>query len=133
MSGVKLFADDTFLFSIFNCSIASASVSNSYLLKIKHFNGRYRLIQTVINKRKELYFQKDQFIVHPPYLPLYSNNVIVKLKYTQKHLCLQVDSELSFSEYTNNKISKVTIAIKLLRTLRTIFPRRSLLTIKNHS
>ena len=66
MSGVKLFADDTFLFSIFNCSIASASVPNSYLLKTKHFNGRYRLIQTEINKRKELYFQKDQLIVHPP-------------------------------------------------------------------
>ena len=60
LSGVKLVADDTFLFSIFNCSIASDSVPNSYLLKIKHFNGRYRLIQTEINKRKELYFQKDQ-------------------------------------------------------------------------
>ena len=48
---------------------------------------------------------------------------------TQKHLGVQLDSKLSCSELTNNKISKVPKARGLLRKLLPILPCRSLLTI----
>ena len=44
-------------------------------------------------------------------------------------LGLQLDSKLPFTEHTNNKISKATKAVGLLRKLQPILPRRSLLII----
>ena len=52
---------------------------------------RVKLAQEVI------FLRKTNKIVHPP---LYFNNATVKLTYTQKHLDLQLDSKLSFSEHT---------------------------------
>ena len=46
-----------------------------------------------------------------------SNNATVEFRHTQKHLCLQLDSKLSFSEHVNFKISKVTKGIGPLRKL----------------
>ena len=70
--------------------------------------------------------RKTNKIVH---LPIYFNSVIFKLTHTQKHVGLQLDSKLSFIEHTNNKTSKATKALGLLRKLQPILPCTSLLTI----
>ena len=69
-----------------------------------------------------IFSRKTSKIVHPP---LYFNNATVTLKHTQKLFGLQLDSKLSFSEHNNNKISKATKGIRLLRKLQLILPRRS--------
>ena len=53
----------------------------------------------------------------------------MKRKHLQKHLGLQLDNKLSFSEHTNNKIKKAAKAVGLLRKLQPILPRMSLLMI----
>ena len=61
------------------------------------------------------FLRKNNKIIHPP---LYFDHVNVKLVYTQKNLGLQLNSKLSFNERTNNKISKATKDIGLLRKLQ---------------
>ena len=63
---------------------------------------------------------KTNKIIHPP---LYFNNATVKLTHTQKHRGLQLDRKLSFSEHTNNKISRARKGIGLLRKLQPALPR----------
>ena len=73
-----------------------------------------------------IFSRKTNKITHSPF---YLNNSTVKLTHTQKRLGLQLDGKLSFSEYTNNKISKSAKGLGLLRKLQPILPRRSLLII----
>ena len=56
-SEVKLFADDTSLFSIDNCVKASASTLNSDVLKIQdwHTNGKCHSIQIKLSKNENLF------------------------------------------------------------------------------
>ena len=53
----------------------------------------------------------------------------MKHTHTQKYLSLQLDSKLSFNEYTNNEINKATKGKGLLRNMQPIVLHRSLLTI----
>ena len=129
MSDVKRFTDDTSLFSIVNCSKASTSILNIDLLKIQDwvYQRKMPFNPYQAKQAQEVIFSKTtNKAVHPP---LYVNNDIVKLTHTQKHLGLQLDSKLSFSEHTNNKISKATKAIGILCKLQPGLPRRSLLTV----
>ena len=83
MSNVKLSANDTSLFSIVNCSKASASILNSDLLKIKDWTYQWK---TPFNpnqakqSQEAMFSRKTNKIVHPP---LYFNNVTVNLTYTE--------------------------------------------------
>ena len=49
------------------------------------------------------------------YETLYFSNANVKLTHAQKHFDLPLDNKLSFNVHTNNKISKATKGIGLLR------------------
>ena len=62
-----------------------------------------------------------------------SNNATVEFRHTQKHLCLQLDSKLSFSKHINFKISKVTKGIGPLRKLWPILTCKSLAIIYKSS
>ena len=70
-----------------------------------------------ISVKDDLGYILEKGYVHPP---LYFNNATVKLTDAQKHLGLQLDSKLLFNKHTNNKISKATKAIGLLRKLQSI-------------
>ena len=81
------------------------------------------MTRIVDEKAQEVIFwRKANKIVHPP---LYFNNATVKFFPTQKLCGLQTDIRLSLKEHTNNKISKSTKGIVLLRKLQRILPRRS--------
>ena len=128
-SEVKLFADDTSLFSIVNCVNISVSTLNTGLLKIQDWAYQWKMsfnpdrtkqVQEIIFSRKK------NAITHPP---LFFNNSEIKLSSNQKHLGLTLDSKLSFNEHINNKIHQAKKGVGLLRKLQTILPRNSLLTI----
>ena len=53
----------------------------------------------------------------------------LNLRIQKSAIGLQLDSKLSFNEHTNNKVSKSTKSIELLRKLQPILPKRSLLII----
>ena len=105
---------------------ASASVVNRDLLKIQEWAYQWKMPfnpDRAKQAHKVIFFRKTNKIVHPP---LYFNNATFKLTDTQKHLGLQLDSKLSFSKYSNNKISKVIKGTGFLHMLQPILPRRSL-------
>ena len=56
-------------------------------------------------------------------------NSLIGQDRTQKHLALTLAHKLTFQYHLNEKIKKIVKGIGLLRTLQSIFPRTSLLTI----
>ena len=69
------------------------------------------------------------FLIYSSTHPLFSNKFEVKLASAQKHLELNLDSKLPFSERIADKINKAMKSNGLLHKLQFILPRSSLLTI----
>ena len=61
--------------------------------------------------------------------PLVFNNNNVSQTFSQKHLGIILDFKLTFEEHLNNVLAKVNKAVGLLRKLRNILPRTTLVTI----
>ena len=70
----------------------------------------------------EIYFAQ-----RPPPI-IFNNNNVLTSRY-QKHLCLVLDSKLSFNEHVNQKINKCNRIIGLMIKLSLILSRNQLLTI----
>ena len=128
-SEVKLFADDTSLFSIVNCVNTSASTLNSDLIKLQDWAYQWK---TSFNpdrtkQAQEIFFsRKKNATTHSA---LFFNNSEIKLSSNQKHLGLTLDSKLSFNEHINDQINQANKGVGLLRKPKRILPRNSLLTI----
>ena len=128
-SKVKLFADDTSLFSIVNYVNISALALNGDLLKIQDwvYHCKISFNSDRTKQAQEIIFsRKKNATTHPP---LFFNNSEIKLSSNQKHLELTLDSKLSFNEHINNKIHQANKGIGLLRKLQAILPHNNLLTI----
>ena len=128
-SEVKLFADDTSLLSIVNCVNTSALTLNSDLLKIQEWAYQWKMSfnpDRTKQAQEVIFSRKKNATTHPP---LFLNNSEIKLSTNQMHLGLTLDSKLSFNENINDKINRANKGVGLLRTLQTILPRNSLLTI----
>ena len=119
-SEVKLFADDTSLFSIVNCVNTSASTLNSDLLKIQDWASQWKMpfnLDGTKQAQEIIFSRKKNATTHPP---LFFNNSEIKLSSNQKHLGLTLDSKLSFNEHINDKIHQANKGVGLLRKLQTI-------------
>ena len=69
---------------------------------------------------------KSKRSTHPPFV---SSNNDVSQTFSQKHLGVILDFKLTFEEHLNNVLAKVNKAVGLLRKLRNILPRTTLITI----
>ena len=129
-TNIKLFADDTSLFSVVNNASVSASRLNNDLVKIRDwaFNWKMSFNPDPTKQGKEVIFSKKKKILgtHPS---LFFNNSLIEQDTTQKHLGLTLDHKLTFQYHVNEKIKKAMKGIGLLRKLQSILPRTSLLTI----
>ena len=97
---VKLFADDTSLYSIVYNMNTSTTNLNKDLNKIKSW-----AIQWKMN------FNPD------PDLCRFNHNSVKQVP-SQKHLGMYLDAKLNFQEHLNNVLSKVNKTIGLLRKLQ---------------
>ena len=128
-SEVKLFADDTSLFSIVNCVNTSASTLNSDLLKIQDWASQWKMpfnLDGTKQAQEIIFSRKKNATTHPP---LFFNNSEIKLSSNQKHLGLTIESKLSFNVHINDKIHQASKGVGLLRKLQIILRQNSLLTI----
>ena len=128
-SEVKLFADDTSLFSIVNCVNTSASTLNSDLLKIQDWAYQWKMSfnpDRTKQAQEIIFSRKKNATTHPP---LFFNNSEIKLSSNQKHLGLTLDSKLSFNEHTNDKIHQVNKGVGLFRRQQIFLTCTSLLAI----
>ena len=126
MSDVKVFADDTSLFSIVDCSKASALVLNSDLLKIQDqaYQWKMSFNPDRAKQAQVIFLRKSNKIVRPP---LYFKKVIVKLHIHRSTLVFN-QIENYFSQYTNINLVRQQ-KLQGFSMLQRILPRRSLLTI----
>ena len=126
---VKLFADDTSLFSTITSPAISLSSLNEDLVKITHWAYQLKMSfnPDITKQAQEIIFsRKKNNTSHPS---LYFNNIPTQRKSVQKHLGLFLDEKLSFLEHTDEKIKKATVGVNLMGKLNLLLPRSSLLTV----
>ena len=128
-TNVKLFADDTSLFSIVHNMNTSTTNLNNDLNKIKNWAIQWKMnfnpdpskqAQEVIFSRKLQKTNHNQ---------VYFNHNSVKQVPSQKHFGIYLDTKLNFQEHLNNVLSKVNKTIGLLRNLQALLQRQSLFTV----
>ena len=128
-SDVKLFADDTSLFSAVFDPNTSAETLNNDLEQINRWAHQWKMSfnPNISKQAHEVLFSKKRIVVNHPDLNF--NGIKVKKVNAQKHLGLILDDKLSFKDHLNMLIEKTSKGINVLRKLRFLLPRSSLITI----
>ena len=132
-SFIKLFADDTSLFSSVYDPNNSPKVLNDALNKISEWTYKWKMLfnPDLTKQTQEIIFSKkkknkknktDRRIV-------YYNEAPVAHTTCPKHLGMHLDEKLNFSHHINQKIAKANKSIGLIRKLAHVLPRQSLITI----
>ena len=127
-SDVKLFADDTSLFSVVFDSHLSAQTLNDDLAKINSWATQWKMSfnPNISKQAHEVIFSRKTKIVNHPNLLF--NNIDVKKVNSQKHLGLILDKNLSFKDHLNMIMEKTSKRINVLCKLRLHLPHSSLIT-----
>ena len=128
-SNLRLFADDTSLFSVVQDTNLLANALNNDLLKINNWAYQWKISfnPDPSKQAQEVIFSRK--VKKPSYLVLIlNNNHVIQTPY-QKHLGMILDEKLYFGEHLRYIANKVNTFIRLLRKLQKRLPRRSLVTI----
>ena len=128
-SMVKIFADDTSIFSTVDNPTVCADRLNRDLGRIKEWARQWKMSFNPDPSKSavEVYFSQKNKPPQPP--PLVFNGTVVSQEESQKHLGVILDRKLAFSVHLEEKISKANKGIGLLFRLRSCLPRRTLLDI----
>ena len=129
-SNAKLFADDASVFSVVYDVNTSAKELNDWALIIVNdwaFQWKMSFNPDPSKQAQEIIFsRKSKRSTHPP---LIFNNNNFSQTYSQKHLGVILDFKLTFEEHLNNVLAKLNKAVGLLRKLRSLLARTTLITI----
>ena len=126
---MKLFADDTSLFSIVHDPNTSANELNKDLQKISEWAYQWKMsFNPDQNKQAQevIFSRKITKSSHPQ---ISFNNMPVFCVNFQKHLGLYLDEKLNFNYHIKEKICKAMQGVGVIRKLSKILPRNSLITI----
>ena len=127
---VKLFTDDTSLFSIIvhNMNTSVINLDND-LNKIKNWAIQWKMNVNPdpSEQAQEVIFLKK--VQKKNHNQVYFNRYSVKQVPFQKHFGMYLDAKLNFQEHLNNALSKVNKTTRLLRKLEAFLPRPSLVTV----
>ena len=128
-SNVKLFADDTSLFSEICDPLETTNVLNNDLRKIREWAEQWNMVfnPDPTKQAQEVIFSRKS---HSPKHPdLYFNSLVVEKVKTQKHLGLKLDEKLNFKEHLKDKFAIVNKGIGMFKKLRNYLPCHSLVTL----
>ena len=129
ISRVKIFADDTSLFSLVIDQLRSSNDLNLDLRKISEWAYQWKMSFNPEPSKQavEVYFSRK---LKPPIRPAitFNNNAISGVDF-QKHLGIFLDKKLSFDHHLHEKILKANQGIGLIIRLRSCLPRSALLTV----
>ena len=128
-SNVKLFADDTSLFTAVKDNNESANILNNDLQSISTWIYNWKMLFNLDSTKpaQEVLFSRKKKIHFHPTTSL--NNVQVERVSYQKHLGSLLDEKLNFKQHIDSAISKVNKGISIIKKLRHDLPRKSLVTI----
>ena len=128
-STVKLFSDDTSLYSVVHNNNTSAEILNRDLQKISQWSHKWKMSfnPDVSKQAQEVIFSRKQAkSVHPD---LVFNNTPVHQTHYQKHLGVYLDMKLKFKLHIKEHFSKAMKGICIIKKLSNVLPRKSLTTI----
>ena len=112
--GVRLFADDTSLFSVVQSENETAQALNSDLEKLRIWAWQWKM-KLNADKTEEFVFScKRNKLVHPT-LKLGSSDISAKIEH--KHLGMILDSKLDFQSHVREAIVKARRGIGMIRYL----------------
>ena len=128
-SNAKLFADNSALFSIIKDKDESATILNDYLQLISKwaFNWKMFLNPDSSKPAQEVSFSRKNQIQNHPTISL--KNVQIERSSYQKHLSIILYEKLNFKQHIDSPISKVNKVISVIKKIRHILPRKSLVTM----
>ena len=128
-SNVKLFADDTSLFSTVYDPNISAQTLNRDLEKIQQWAYQWKMSFNPDPSKQahEVIFSKKHSKSNHPYL-FFNQQQVLKVS-NQKHLGMILDEKLNFNHHIKIITDKVNKSINILRKLRYYVPRQSLITM----
>ena len=128
-TNVKLFPDDTSLFSVVHDTQTSANDLNKDLEIINNWAFQWKMNfnpDPAKQVHEVIFSRKAKEIYHPP---LVFNNTSVSQSSSQKHLGVILDSKLIFDEHLKLISLKIIKTLGLLRKLHNLLPRSTLITI----
>ena len=128
-SDVKLFADDTSLFSVVHDVNASARELNDDLKNINQwaFQWKKSCNPDLSKQSQEVIFsRKIKKMPHPSLV--FNNNNVLQIS-SQKDLGVTLDVKLTFGEHLSNILNKVNKTRGLIRKLQHLLSRSTLITI----
>ena len=128
-SNVKLFADDTSLFSVVKNKEESASDLTNDLDMISKWAYNWKMsFNPDPNKSTQevLFSRKNSNITHPI---IYFNNVQVQRANQQKHSGITLDEKLNLKKQIDKVLTTTSKGIAVIKRLRNTLPRKSLITI----
>ena len=128
-TNVKLFADDTSLFSVVHDTRTSANDLNKDLEIINNWAFQWKMNfnpDPAKQAHEVIFSRKAKETYHPP---LVFNNSSVSQSSSQKHLGVILDSKLIFDEHLKMVSLKISKTLGLLRKLHNLLPRSALITI----
>ena len=126
---VKLFADDTAIFSTVNTPTETANELEHDLLKIKNWAIQWKMLfnPDATKPIKEIIFSKKNIKRDHP--DLFFNNVQIDRCSDEKHLGLILDEKLNFKKHIDEKINKAMKIVGTIKRLNSVLSRFSLITI----
>ena len=113
-AGVKLFADDTSLFSVVENENETALKLNSDLEKLRTWAWQWKMKFNADKTEEVLFSCKRNKPAHPT-LRLGSSDIIAKIEH--KHLGMILDSKLDFQSHVNEAIVKARRGIGMIKYL----------------
>ena len=128
-SNVKLFADDTSIFSVVRDPINTSQKLNNNLDKVSLWVSKWKMsFNPDPSKQAEevIFSRKTNKVYHPSLL--FNNSTVLQIP-SQKHLGIHFNEELTFKHHINEKINKADKVIGIIYKLNNILPRSALLTI----
>ena len=129
LSTIKLFADDTSVFSVVHDIDSTTKQLNDDLKKISDWAYQWKMSFNPDLQAQEVIFSHKSSRVDRPSVTF--NNSSVARTSCQKHLGLYLDEKLNFSHHIKEKISKACKGIGVIRKLHYVLHWHSLLIIYN--
>ena len=126
---IKIFADDTSIFSVMKNSISASATLNEDLLLISKWAYPWKMSFNPDPSKQatEIVFSKKRSNTQLPALTF--NNNILTPSDSHKHLGLILDRKLNFKNHLSEKISKANKGVGVIKRLYKYLPRASLVNI----
>ena len=125
-SHIRLFADDTSLFTIVDDPAASAACLNSDLRKITRWAATWLV---TFNPSKSESFLVSRKLIRPDHPPLFMQNIQIEEVECHKHLGVYLSNDCSWHQHISYLKEKAWCRINVMRKLKFKLDRKPLETI----